>query len=85
MESENKIKITVKIVGHLEKYISKNKNELSLQLREESKIIDLLKILGIPEKEIKYIMILVNRQPASKETVINSGDRISFLTLSEGG
>ncbi|GEM_PF-2550508 len=85
MESENKIEITVKIVGHLKKYISENKNELNLQLREESKIIDLLKILGIPEKEIKYIMILVNRQPASKETVINSGDRISFLTLSEGG
>jgi len=85
MESENKIEITVKIVGHLKKYISENKNELNLQLREESKIIDLLKILEIPEKEIKYIMILVNRQPASKETVINSGDRISFLTLSEGG
>ena len=85
MESENKIEITVKIVGHLKKYISENKNELNLQLREESKIIDLLKILGIPEKEIKYVMILVNRQPASKETVINSGDRISFLTLSEGG
>ncbi len=85
MEAENKIEVVVKIVGHLERYISEDQNQLSLQLGVDSRVIDLFKKLEIPEKEIKYIMILVNGQPANKETALKSGDRISLLTLADGG
>ncbi len=85
MEAENNIEVVVKIVGHLERYISEDQNQLSLQLGVDSRVIDLFKKLEIPEKEIKYIMILVNGQPANKETALKSGDRISLLTLADGG
>ena len=85
METEKKIEVVVKIVGHLERYISEDQNELKLKLERDSLILDLLKKLKIPEKEIKYIMILVNGQQVNKETVLNSGDRISLLTPVDGG
>ncbi|MFN2364818.1 MAG: MoaD/ThiS family protein [Halarsenatibacteraceae bacterium] len=85
MGIEKKIKITVKIIGHLEQYISGDQNELGLKLNNDSRVIDLLKNFEIPEEEIKFIMILVNGQPAKKETLLNSGDRVSLLTLADGG
>ncbi|MFW5790139.1 MAG: MoaD/ThiS family protein [Bacillota bacterium] len=85
MEAEKKMEITVKIVGHLERYISEAENELKVTLDNDSRVFDLFKKLEIPEEEIEYIMILVNGQPASKETIINSGDRVSLLTLADGG
>jgi len=85
MGTDKKIEITLKIVGHLEQYISEDQNELGLKLNKDSRVIDLFKILEIPEEEIKFIMILVNGQPAKKETCLNSGDRVSLLTLADGG
>ncbi|MBF8437125.1 MoaD/ThiS family protein [Halanaerobiaceae bacterium Z-7014] len=85
MGTEKKLEVVVKIVGHLEKYISGDQNELNLKLNAGSRIIDIFQKLEFPEKEIKYIMILVNGQPASKETALKSGDRISLLTLADGG
>ncbi|MFO7937070.1 MAG: MoaD/ThiS family protein [Kiritimatiellia bacterium] len=85
MTTKKKLEVVVKIVGHLERYISGDQTELSLKLQEASRVTDLLKELEIPEKEIEYIMILVNGQPASKETVLKSDDRVSLLTLADGG
>lgn len=85
MATEKKLEVVVKIVGHLERYISGNQTEISLKLQETSRVIDLFKEIEIPEKEIEYITILVNGQPASKETVLKSDDRVSLLTLADGG
>lgn len=83
--SKKQIEITVKIVGHLEQYISKDKNKIKIKLENKSSIFDLFRKLKIPEEEIKYIMILINGQPANKETLLKSGDRVSLLTLADGG
>ena len=85
MESEKKLEVVVKIVGHLERYISGDQNELNLKLKAGSRIIDIFQVLEISEEEIEFIMILVNGRQASKETVLKSGDRISLLTLADGG
>ena len=85
MEFEKKLEVVVKIVGHLERYISGDQNELNLKLKAGSRIIDIFQVLDIPAEEIEFIMILVNGRQASKETVLKSGDRISLLTLADGG
>ena len=85
MESEKRLEVVVKIVGHLERYISGDQNELNLKLQAGSRIIDIFQVLEISEEEIEFIMILVNGRPASKTTVLKSGDRISLLTLADGG
>ena len=76
------MRITVKLYANLREY-SNGEGTISLELAENSSVMDTLKHFKIPENETKIIM--VNGIRAKPDTIVQDGDRVAIFPPIAGG
>lgn len=77
--------VQVKLSTTLRKYIADYNPEqgLSVDIKADTRIDDLAKQLGLPLKEIKFVMLNGRYKPL--ETSLKSNDQVAFFPAVGGG
>ncbi len=77
------MKIKLNIYGPLKKYVTENKSEYEIEQAES--IRQLLLKIGIPQSELVYTIVLLNKQRVRLDTPVSEGDTIDVLQPVGGG
>lgn len=78
------MQINVNLYGGLEKYSKEGKRKKNLiEVSEGSSVRDIIKLSGIPEEEVKIIM--VNGVHATFDYELSNNDEVSLFPLLYGG
>ena len=75
--------ITVKLYGLLR--IESGIREKRLQAKTVKEVLDALTDCGIPEKELRGCVILINGKPASRRSRLTDGDTVVLMSPVAGG
>ena len=77
--------IEVEPRSYLSEFIKENSNGkiLKVSLEENAKILDVLKIIGIPKEKIH--LIIINNMVSSIDSSLKDGDKVIFYPLLMGG
>ena len=79
------IEIELRLFGDLKKYLDGYEigSSYTMQLNDNSTIIDILALLFIPKKEIK--IFLVNGRPTKLDSPLKDNDRVAIFPAIVGG
>lgn len=77
--------VYIKTIGTLKKFIkgSEDKNYIEINIKDKSKIVDLLNDLGVSEKKIA--LVAINGKTQKLDTVLQSGDKVTLYPFIAGG
>ena len=75
--------ITVKLYGLLR--IESGIKEKQLEAATVKQVLDALAACGIPQKELKGCVILINGSSANKRSKLNPGDTVVLMSPVAGG
>lgn len=79
------MKVKVRVFGYLKKYLSSDSEEIEVDIEQQSNLTDLLQILGIPETELEFNLLLINGFNVKKDEELKEGDIVSLVHLVGGG
>ncbi len=77
------MKITVKVYGHLKRYLPGNAEKVVLEITNGSTIDDLLSSRRIPDEDVW--IVTRNGARAQGSTVLSDGDEVCIFTPVGGG
>ena len=63
----------------------KEEKQFVVELAEGESINDLIRKLELPEKELPFLMFLVNSSSERRDYILEDGDRVSILPVIGGG
>lgn len=79
------MEVKVRLFGHLREYRPGDEQEAAVKMEPESSLADLVAELGIPEEELRFSLMLVNGRQSGSDRILQQGDTVSFVTMTEGG
>jgi molybdopterin converting factor small subunit len=77
------IRIKIKVYAELQAYLPGKQEESIMQIREGSKVRDLMESLKMPEHRV--MLILRNGKKAKEEDPLSDGDAVFFYPVIGGG
>ncbi len=79
------MRLTVRLFAQLVQYRPNTKSgrSFTLELSQDSKISDLIALLGIPQDEVRTVF--VNHVISPPETVLSEGDEVGIFSPIGGG
>jgi molybdopterin synthase sulfur carrier subunit len=75
------LKVNVKLFASVRKF--SRKENLEINIKEDSSVKDLLSKIGIPEDE--PVLVIVNEYTQGKETMLQDGDTLCLFPIIAGG
>ncbi len=75
------LKVNVRLFASVRKF--SRKDNLEVNIKEDSRVSDLLSQIGIPEDE--PLLVVVNECTGGKETLLQDGDTLCLFPIIAGG
>jgi sulfur carrier protein ThiS len=79
------MKVKVRVFGYLKKYLLSDSGKIELEIEQQTNLAELLQLLGIPENELEFNLLLVNGSNVNKDEKLKEGDIVSLVQLVGGG
>ncbi|NWF93105.1 MAG: MoaD/ThiS family protein [Syntrophaceae bacterium] len=77
------MRVKVKVYVDLQRYNPDKGEEFTVEIKEGSRVKDLMQLLQLPEHRV--MLILKNERIGKEEDLLVDGDAISFLPVVGGG
>jgi len=77
------MKITVKLNGIIRKTVKSDTNEITFNFPDESRVADVLRVLGIPPQEVE--IVIINGVYCSNDRLLKPNDVVNLFPPIAGG